>query len=371
MTIQQVQYILEVSQTGSISRAASNLFLAQSNLSSAIRSLEQELGFPIFTRSNRGIQPTEQGLLVLEQAGYMWECYQKMRQASAIQTTAHIRIGGAPYTPVCEAYNRLCEAYQDYERLDFSYVILPIEEMIEKLYLSLLDLGLFMVSPDAREAFQKRIASKNLVVHPIAKVPIVLRIGPKHPLYHKAEIKLSDFADCAFVHHKGSLGTDLEVQYRPPDYHLPEGEPSLIFPNREKVPKPLLSKLTGIAFGVREIAPVRALLEERYGIGPWVLSGPDVHGGRHAVCESLNLRLELVAPPDPEDGGDVLAAYLKKNGGNGIFYITLEAPQGLEAPLKAMERAGGKVIFQSEEAALVDFTELFGGYFRIEAAQQP
>ena len=203
MTIQQVQYILEVSQTGSISRAASNLFLAQSNLSSAIRSLEQELGFPIFTSSNRGIQPTEQGLLVLEQAGYMWECYQKMRQASAIQTTAHIRIGGAPYTPVCEAYNRLCEAYQDYERLDFSYVILPIEEMIEKLYLSLLDLGLFMVSPDAREAFQKRIASKNLVVHPIAKVPIVLRIGPKHPLYHKAEIKLSDFANYTFVDYEG------------------------------------------------------------------------------------------------------------------------------------------------------------------------
>ena len=203
MTIQQVQYILEVSQTGSISRAASNLFLAQSNLSSAIRSLEQELGFPIFTRSNRGIQPTEQGLLVLEQAGYMWGCYQKMRQASAIQTTAHIRIGGAPYTPVCEAYNRLCEAYQDYERLDFSYVILPIEEMIEKLYLSLLDLGLFMVSPDAREAFQKRIASKNLVVHPIAKVPIVLRIGPKHPLYHKAEIKLSDFANYTFVDYEG------------------------------------------------------------------------------------------------------------------------------------------------------------------------
>ena len=203
MTIQQVQYILEVSQTGSISRAASNLFLAQSNLSSAIRSLEQELGFPIFTRSNRGIQPTEQGLLVLEQAGYMWECYQKMRQASAIQTPAHIRIGGAPYTPVCEAYNRLCEAYQDYERLDFSYVILPIEEMIEKLYLSLLDLGLFMVSPDAREAFQKRIASKNLVVHPIAKVPIVLRIGPKHPLYHKAEIKLSDFANYTFVDYEG------------------------------------------------------------------------------------------------------------------------------------------------------------------------
>ena len=136
MTIHQEQYILEVSQTGSISRAASNLFLAQSNLSSAIRSLEQELGFPIFTRSNRGIQPTEQGLLVLEQAGYMWECYQRMRHISDVRTTARIHIGGIAYTPVCEAYNRLCEAYQDHERLDFSYVTLPTEEMIEKLYLS-------------------------------------------------------------------------------------------------------------------------------------------------------------------------------------------------------------------------------------------
>ena len=75
--------------------------------------------------------------------------------------------------------------------------------MIEKLYLSLLDLGISLTTPDSREAFQKRIASKNLVAHPIAKVPIVLRIGPKHPLYHKAEIKLSDFADYTFVDYEG------------------------------------------------------------------------------------------------------------------------------------------------------------------------
>ena len=69
MTIQQLQYILEVHRTGSISKAANNLYLAQPNLSNAIRSLEQELGFPVFIRSNKGIRPTEQGLLVLEEAG--------------------------------------------------------------------------------------------------------------------------------------------------------------------------------------------------------------------------------------------------------------------------------------------------------------
>lgn len=48
MTIQQLQYVLEIARCGSASRAAKNLFLSQPNLSSAIKNLEQELGFPIF-----------------------------------------------------------------------------------------------------------------------------------------------------------------------------------------------------------------------------------------------------------------------------------------------------------------------------------
>lgn len=39
---------------GSASRAAKNLFLSQPNLSSAIKNLEQELGFPIFERTSAG-----------------------------------------------------------------------------------------------------------------------------------------------------------------------------------------------------------------------------------------------------------------------------------------------------------------------------
>ena len=97
MTIQQMQYILEVYRTGSISKAASNLFLAQPNLSNALRSLEQELGFPVFVRSNKGIRPTEQGLLVLEEAGNICASYERMRQASEQTNTARVRIAGTSY----------------------------------------------------------------------------------------------------------------------------------------------------------------------------------------------------------------------------------------------------------------------------------
>ena len=55
-----------------------------------------------------------------------------------------------------------------------------------------------------------------------------------NPLASMAKVDRAE--DCAFVRHK-PLGTDLEVQYRPPDYKLPEGEPPLVFPDREKRPR--------------------------------------------------------------------------------------------------------------------------------------
>ncbi len=56
MTIQQLQNVLEIARCGSASRAAKNLFLSQPNLSSAIKNLEQELGFPIFERTSAGMK---------------------------------------------------------------------------------------------------------------------------------------------------------------------------------------------------------------------------------------------------------------------------------------------------------------------------
>ncbi len=55
------KYAVEVEKTGSISQAAENLFMAQPNLSKAIKELEDSLGIVIFERSSRGVIPTSQG----------------------------------------------------------------------------------------------------------------------------------------------------------------------------------------------------------------------------------------------------------------------------------------------------------------------
>ena len=48
MTFSQLNYVMEVSRCGSINKAASKLFVSQSNLSNSIHELEKELDIKIF-----------------------------------------------------------------------------------------------------------------------------------------------------------------------------------------------------------------------------------------------------------------------------------------------------------------------------------
>lgn len=56
-----MNYALEIERVGSITQAAQNLYMAQPNLSKAIKELEKELGFAIFKRTATGVKPTEEG----------------------------------------------------------------------------------------------------------------------------------------------------------------------------------------------------------------------------------------------------------------------------------------------------------------------
>ena len=62
------RYALEVAKTASITQAADNLYMAQPNLSRAIRELEETVGISIFKRTPKGMVPTEKGLEFLEYA---------------------------------------------------------------------------------------------------------------------------------------------------------------------------------------------------------------------------------------------------------------------------------------------------------------
>lgn len=187
MTLQQLQYLMEVYRTGSISGAAKKLFLAQSSLSASISSLESELGFPVFIRTKNGMTPTVQGAHVIEHAARICESYHTMLETSGLEKR-HIRISAPAYAPIDSAFVRLAEAYRDNSTVTFSVDSFTTADAVMKLSALELDIVILMNHEARFLPVKTLLESKGLQWKTLASLPVFVRIGPGHRLYNSPEI---------------------------------------------------------------------------------------------------------------------------------------------------------------------------------------
>ena len=79
MTLQQLLYVLTVSDEGTMNKAAEKLYVSQPTLTSAIRSIEQELHIQIFNRTSHGVTLTNQGREFLTYARQLYQQYELLK----------------------------------------------------------------------------------------------------------------------------------------------------------------------------------------------------------------------------------------------------------------------------------------------------
>ncbi|MDE5648392.1 MAG: LysR family transcriptional regulator [Oscillospiraceae bacterium] len=75
MTLQQLKYMITISEKGSITEAAKELFISQPSLSEAVKELEKEINIKIFYRWRAGVAPTQEGIEFL---GYARQVVEQM-----------------------------------------------------------------------------------------------------------------------------------------------------------------------------------------------------------------------------------------------------------------------------------------------------
>ena len=100
LDIQELKYFCAVASEGSLSKAAQKLHYAQSNLSTKIMQLEQEIGCPLFYRNNHGVILTPKGELLLKYAVNLINLAEETLIAVKDDTTAQgmLRIGSMEST---------------------------------------------------------------------------------------------------------------------------------------------------------------------------------------------------------------------------------------------------------------------------------
>lgn len=195
MNLLHLKYAVEIEKTGSITKAANNLFMGQPNLSKAVKELETEIGITIFRRTTKGVVPTEKGgeflgyaKAVLDQFDEMVSMYKpkaedSVRFSISVPRASYIAKAFSNFVSLLDSDKDMSINFKETNSMDaisnildydFKLGIIRYQNIHEKQYFAMLD-------------------GKNLKYRPLWEYEYKLLVGKDSPLAKKgSEIKYSD-----------------------------------------------------------------------------------------------------------------------------------------------------------------------------------
>jgi len=151
MELRHLRTIVAVAHHRSFTKAAEELFLAQSAISQQLSRLEAEIGIQIFRRSSRSVELTEEGKVILAHAKRVLAEFDEMQGEMEALTgvmRGTVRIGGIyPFGPY-DLYGVLAEYRERYPGVAIHMVEDTQDEMLAMLRSDELDCAFASVDPD-------------------------------------------------------------------------------------------------------------------------------------------------------------------------------------------------------------------------------
>lgn len=201
MKIQHLKYALAVADTGSINRASEKLLLSQPNLSSALKTLELELGFPIFSRSSSGVSATAQGQEFLLYARKILQEYEQITRIKSRQRIHHLSVLAGCHAVAGEAFSLLCAEYSENRQIDFSLRSDTTAGIINRIYRNEGDLGVILLPKLQSDAAPLSLVyeKKGLALHFIDMLQFYIYLRAQHPLLQNGTLDMDGLWEYPFV----------------------------------------------------------------------------------------------------------------------------------------------------------------------------
>ncbi len=198
MTIRHLRVFMEVADSGTISLAASKLFLSQPTVSQIIRELEEHYQILLFERIAQKLYITDQGKFLLEHARHVLAEFDDL-ETTMLQFSQKptLRIGATLTVSTCllpKILSDLSSRLPDTQIFSYSGNTSAVEE---RLLRSELDVGLI----------EGKVKSPKLVSMPLISDYLVLICSTSHPLAKKKRVTLKELSSYSFALRESGSGT--------------------------------------------------------------------------------------------------------------------------------------------------------------------
>ena len=290
VTFQQLQYLLEVSRTGSVTKSAKNLFVSYSSISIAIGNLEKELGYPLFERKKTGLVPTQSGEMVLQYAGQICQAYEQIRSVGK-QVKRNVRINCLDYDIYSRVFAQLLEEYRD-GGTNITMTAYGAEELYQRLMHNELDLCVLTVMSFSFGDWEKRLKKGGLNRQILRVLPAAVQVGREHPLYEAERVYPSDLRKYHMVD-DSARPLSRSAQFRSVVYTEPK---NVIYASSSGARQQIISRGLGYSVSMMPPVDVRKTGETRYipleGIHYYIIGATNP---RYPVPQEVTRYLQLLS----------------------------------------------------------------------------
>ena len=198
MTLRHLNIFVAVADYGSMSAAATHLYLSQPTVSQAIRELEKHYNGLLFERLGKKLYLTERGKLLLPRARELVHQFEETEELMLNQgQSSTLKLGSTITVGTCLTPFLIPELQKSCPEVKVSSYVSNTRKIEQKLLRSELDVGIV----------EGEILSSDLIVLPIVEDCLVLAVGKEHPLYERKILKGQDLNDQQFAMREQGSGT--------------------------------------------------------------------------------------------------------------------------------------------------------------------
>ncbi len=207
MRLNQLQYLVALKKHGTFSKAAQALYVSQPSISVGIKELEEELGYPILNRSNKGFQFTAEGAQVLEKAQRILDEVEDIRriQREEEDLTGAVHIGSTPHFCNSILLDVMLKIESRYPKCSLLIEECDSESVIRRIEAGNLQMGLIQLCDVDESLLIRKVSGQSLRFEELFREEMCIVVGEHHPLVNRASVPMEELLRYPYATYKDAM----------------------------------------------------------------------------------------------------------------------------------------------------------------------